>query len=216
MRETFSHALRLVFFTMLPCMIGLIVLREPITALLFQRGAFGHDATRLTADALLYYGLGLWAFSAMRIVLYAFYALQDTRTPVKIAVVSILANAVVGVVLMGPMGPNGLALALSLSSAFQLGLLLVALRRRMGAIGWRGIGRSLAGSVLCSLAMGGIVWVIARALTLNARNEAAQIVVKLPICIFAGVAVYGILASIFRRPELSEVKQLLVSGSREP
>ena len=58
--------------------------------LLFQRGAFDPVTTRLTAEALLYYAVGLWAFSGVRIVVSAFYALQDTKTPVKIAVISLL------------------------------------------------------------------------------------------------------------------------------
>jgi len=66
--DTFVHALKLVFFISIPAMVGLIVLREPIVALLFQRGEFDQSATRLTAQALLYYSLGLWAFSAVRIV----------------------------------------------------------------------------------------------------------------------------------------------------
>ena len=94
--DTFVHALKLVFFISIPAMVGLIVLREPIVALLFQRGEFDESATRLTAQALLYYSLGLWAFSAVRIVAATFFAMQDTRTPVKIAGLSILANIILG------------------------------------------------------------------------------------------------------------------------
>jgi len=88
-------------------MVGLIILREPVIALLFKRGAFDAETTRLTAVALLYYGIGLWAFSAVRIVVSTFYALQDTKTPVRMAVVSVIANIVLGVLLMGPLGPWG-------------------------------------------------------------------------------------------------------------
>ena len=85
MRHTFGHAHAVwFFFITIPAMAGLIVLREPIIAMLFQRGAFDLHSTRLTASALLYYSMGLWAFSAVRVVLNLFYALKDTRTPVRI------------------------------------------------------------------------------------------------------------------------------------
>jgi putative peptidoglycan lipid II flippase len=214
-KETFSHALTMVFFIMLPCMSGLIVLREPIVALLFQRGAFGADATQLTAGALLYYGMGLWAFSAVRIVLYAFYALKDTRTPMVTGVISVFANLVFGIGLMGPMQHNGLALALSLSSILNLGLLALALRKKMGAIGWRKIALSVSRSALCAGLMGMGVWALAQALIPGGRAPFTEIMAGLMICIFAGVAVYGILAFIFRLPELRAVKQLLVTGTKK-
>ena len=214
LKETFAHAIKMVFFIMLPCMAGLIILREPIVTLLFQRGAFGDDATRMTASALLYYGMGLWAFSAVRIVLYAFYALRDMRTPVLIAVISVLANLFCGVGLMGPMQHNGLALALSLSSMLHLGLLTLALRKKMGALGWRRIALSLSKSAFCAGLMGLGVWALAQALIPAGRAPFAEIMTGLLICIFAGVAVYGILAFVFRLPELRAVKQLVVIGTK--
>jgi hypothetical protein len=66
LKATFAYAMKLILFITLPAMVGLIVLREPIVALLFQRGEFGSDAAVLTAYALLYYAIGLWAFSAVR------------------------------------------------------------------------------------------------------------------------------------------------------
>ena len=68
-------------------MAGLVILREPIISLLFERGAFNAESVRLTAGALLYYGLGLWAFTSVRIVVSTFYALPDAGTPVRIALV---------------------------------------------------------------------------------------------------------------------------------
>ena len=153
--ETFSHAMSLVLFITIPAMVGLIVLREPIVALLFKHGAFDAQTTRLTSDALLYYALGLWAFSAVRIVVSTFYAMQDTRTPVKTATISILANILLGMALMGPMKHCGLALATSLASMVNLVLLVLALRNRLGVIRWRLIFssclRTLAASGLMAL-----------------------------------------------------------------
>ena len=154
LKDTFAQALKLVFFIMIPATVGLIILREPIVALLFQRGEFDAQATRLTAQALLYYSMGLWAFSAVRIVAVTFFALQDTRTPVRMAGISILANIALGVVLMKPLAHGGLALATSLASMLNLVLLIGALRTRLGSLGWKSIALSVCRSLVCSIVMG--------------------------------------------------------------
>ncbi len=134
LRQTFSQAIRLVFFITLPSMVGLIVLRDPIVSLLFQRGAFDGSSARLTASALLYYGMGLWAFAAVRVVLNVFYAMKDTRTPVIMGILAVAVNLVMGMMLAGPMRHNGLALAVSVASAVNLIGLILALRRRLGRL----------------------------------------------------------------------------------
>ena len=157
LRSSFSYALRLVFFITIPAMTGLIILREPIISLLFQRGAFDAASSRLTAEAVLYYAVGLWAFSGVRIVVAAFYSLQDTKTPVKTAVVSLLTNIVLSLLLMGSMQHGGLALATSLASGVNLTLLILALRRRLGRIGARGIIESVFRSAVCAAIMGAVI-----------------------------------------------------------
>ncbi|MBW2515693.1 MAG: murein biosynthesis integral membrane protein MurJ, partial [Deltaproteobacteria bacterium] len=142
LKETFGYAIRLTLFLTIPSMMGLIVLREPIITVLFQRGEFSPQATLLTAQALLYYAIGLWAFSAVRIVAATFFALKDTRTPMVMASVSILANIGLGIILMKPLAHAGLALATSLASVLNLALLVLALRKKLGSLGWRGIAQS--------------------------------------------------------------------------
>ncbi|MCX7634626.1 MAG: murein biosynthesis integral membrane protein MurJ [Syntrophales bacterium] len=131
-KRTVSFSLRLILFITLPATAALIVLRQPIISVLFQRGAFDAAATVKTADALLYYTLGLWAFSTIRVVVSAFYSLQDTRMPMKAAVVALVINAVSSVVLMFPLQHGGLALATSLASAVNVTMLFLVLRRRIG------------------------------------------------------------------------------------
>ena len=158
--DTFGHAMSLVLFITIPAMVGLIVLREPIVALLFQRGAFDEQATRLTSMALLYYVLGLWAFSAVRIVVSVFYALKDTRTPVITASISIATNLVLGVVLMGPLKHGGLALATSVASMVNLVLMVCLLRKKMGIIRWRPVLESCLKTIAASLIMAVVVLLV--------------------------------------------------------
>jgi putative peptidoglycan lipid II flippase len=205
LKDTFGHALKLVFFISIPAMLGLIVLREPIVALLFQRGEFNVLATRLTAQALLYYSLGLWAFSAVRIVAATFFALQDTRTPVKMAGISILANIVLGVVLMGPLAHGGLALATSLSSILNLGLLVHALRGKLGALGWRSIARSFCKTLMSSLAMGGVVWAVGLIILPDPNLGLAGLLAGVVGCIAAGICAYGAFSYALKSSELHVV-----------
>ena len=157
-RDTVCFSLRMVFFLTIPAMVGLIVLRVPIISLLFQRGEFDFLATLLTSKALLYYAVGLWAIAGVRIVAPAFFALQDMKSPVKVATVAFVANIVFGLILMRPLQHSGLALANSLSAAVNFLLLLAVLMRRVGMLDWGGILRSLSKVALASLPMGLIVY----------------------------------------------------------
>jgi len=159
-KETFSFALRLTFFVILPAMAGLIVLRRPILNLLFQRGAFSAFSTEMTAQALFYYALGLVAFAGVRIIVPVFYSLQDTRTPVKAAILALVANALLGVGLMGPLKHGGLALATSLSAGANFAVLCILLRRRIGPLGARRILRSFAKNLAASALMGAAAYAI--------------------------------------------------------
>ena len=209
MRHTFGHAMRLVFFITIPAMVGLIVLREPIIAMLFQRGAFDLHSTRLTASALLYYGMGLWAFSAVRVVLNLFYALKDTRTPVGIAVLTIVFNLVLGIALMGPMKHNGLALALTMASILNLALLSLALRKRLGALGGRAIVASALKSTCCSAIMGASVWGVSKWILPDGDVAGVALLPGVAGCVATGVFVFGLLARVLAMPELHTLLNII-------
>lgn len=216
LRQSYAYALKLVFFISIPAMTGLIILRDPIVELLFERGAFDAVTTQRTAEALVYYAIGLWAFSAARIVIAAFYALQDTKTPVKIAVVSLLVNMVLSVALMGPMRHGGLALATSLASAVNLLLLTRALRKRLGGINGRDIVRSMLRSCLSSAIMGGAVaagalWAIP-ACEANPWYLLAWVLGS----VAGGAILYGGCAWLFRCPELGALVDMVRITIRKP
>ncbi|MBZ0168640.1 MAG: murein biosynthesis integral membrane protein MurJ [Kofleriaceae bacterium] len=131
---TVAYAIRLVLFVTLPSMVGLIVFRVQIIQLLFERGAFDRTVTLATAEVVLFYAFGLGAYVSNRILVPAFYSLQDTATPVKIGMVAVVVNIVSSLLLMRPLGLGGLALATALSSFVNLGLLLIALQKRLGRL----------------------------------------------------------------------------------
>jgi putative peptidoglycan lipid II flippase len=190
-KATLRQSLQWVWFVIVPAMVGLIVLREPIVALLFERGAFGSDSTRLTAYALLWYSTGLWAYGALRILLAVFYALQDAYRPLKVAAVCVLVNLVFGLVLMPSMGHGGIALAAALSAALNVVLLSLMLRRKIGPLGGRQMMPAALRTACCTLLMGGAVyWLNARLGTTAASSSAMQ-AARLAGCVIAGFAVYA-------------------------
>jgi putative peptidoglycan lipid II flippase len=203
LKKTCTDALCMVFFITIPAMAGLIILAQPILALLFQRGEFDSTATRLTAYALSYYAVGLPAFSAVRILSATFYALQNTRTPAVITIAVIAFNLLLGVILMGPMAHGGLALAAALASILNLGLLAAALHARLGRIDWMRIARSITKTACCTAAMSAAVWALtALALTGQADNG-YRMLAEVTGAVLAGVAVYGLAARLVRSPELA-------------
>ena len=163
-RETLSFGLRLVFFIMFPAMAGLITLRVPIVNLLLQHGHFDRTSTLGVASALLYYAVGLWSFAGVRIVAQAFYSLQDTRTPVKIAILALFTNSLCSAafILWTPLQHGGLALAASLASMLNISLLTIQLRKKIGRIDASRILRSLLKIIPTSVVMGMIGWWISR------------------------------------------------------
>ncbi len=211
-KQTFAYGLRLIFFIILPSMVGLIVLRKPIISLLFQRGAFDAEAVRMTAWALLYYCLGLWAIAAVRIVIPVFYALRDTKTPVLTAVISIVANIFFSVILMTPLGHGGLALSTSLASILNLSLLLGAMHKKLGALGFGKIMNSFVKSVSGSLLMGIVVWFVSLYIVPEENAGNGILAIGIFTSIFLGILFYCGFSFLVKNPELEYVFTLVRRG----
>jgi putative peptidoglycan lipid II flippase len=130
-RETLAFALRLSGFVSLPAAVGLFILREPLVRVLYERGAFGAAETTATALALGCYALGLLGFAIAKVGAQAFYALGDTRTPVKVATAAMALNTVMAAALAVPLAHAGLALATSAGALAHAAALIWLLRRRL-------------------------------------------------------------------------------------
>ena len=157
LRRTLSLALRLILFLTLPASVGLMILGKPLVAFFFEHGAFTAASTDITVAALLFYAIGLFALSGIEILSRGFYALSDTRTPVTFAVVSMLANLILCLILVGPFGVRGLGLALSLSAILEFSLLFRVLRRRMFGLDEGHIANSVTRTVGATVLMAEVV-----------------------------------------------------------
>jgi putative peptidoglycan lipid II flippase len=207
--DTFSYSIQLIFFITLPAMAGLFVLREPIVALLFQRGQFGPESTRLTAYALAFYIAGLWAFSAVRILVSTFYSLQDTLTPVKMACFSIAANIALSLLLMGPLAHGGLALATSMASVLNFLLLAVSLRRRLGGLKSKKIIESIGKSMVCAVIMGSILAGMLAVFPLPPGAPLSRLAGGVAAGVGAGAALYALAAYALGCPELKDILRMM-------
>src|SRR5881296_455735 len=141
------------FYVAVPATVGLVMLRTPITRVLFERGQFTAPDTVATAQALLWYAVGLAGFSGARIVAQAFYAIGDASTAVKLGILSVAVNVASALLLMAPLAHGGLALASSIGAYANLGFLVIIARRRFGALGVRSIAWSLGRTATASLAL---------------------------------------------------------------
>jgi putative peptidoglycan lipid II flippase len=165
LRESLTASLRGVLLLALPAALGLILLRVPLIQLLYEHGGeFTSHSTEMVAWALLWYALGLVGHSLLEITVRAFYALQDTRTPVGVGILAMSLNVLFSLTLPGLfragglMPHGGLALANSLATTLEMLALLWLLRRRLGGLNgrrlWTGAGQALLGTIV----MGLLVW----------------------------------------------------------
>jgi len=133
-RATLSGTLRVILSLTIPVAVGMIVLGRPLIQLVFEGGRFGRASTEAVNLALQYYALGLVGHSTLEVVARTFYAQKDTRTPLSVAAIAMLANMGLSIMLLNPLGHAGLALANSLAVTFEVGLLFWLLRRRLYGI----------------------------------------------------------------------------------
>ncbi len=160
MKQTFGFALRVVSFITIPAAVGLILLRVPITQVLFQHGEFMAESTALTAHALLFYSLGLPAFAAIKLITPMYYSTQDTVTPAKAGAYALGLHVTLNIILLFAFGRflwnASPALASSLAAYFNFGALFLVFRGRYGALGTRAILGSLAKTIACAVAMAAV------------------------------------------------------------
>ncbi|MEP6961632.1 MAG: murein biosynthesis integral membrane protein MurJ [Acidobacteriota bacterium] len=158
-RQTISHALGNVFLLTLPSSIGLVVLGESIIGAIYQGGAFQIYDTQQTAIALSCFAIGLSGYSALKVLVPAFYSLGDSRTPMLVSIASIVINLSVATLLMREhMGQAGLAVTTSVVALFAFLIQFVMLRNRLGGIHGRALTGYVARVVAASLMMAAVIW----------------------------------------------------------
>jgi putative peptidoglycan lipid II flippase len=208
MKESLRYSLALILIVTLPASVGLILCAEPVFSLFFMGGAFGYYEVQQTAYALAVFAPGLLFVGMSRVIVPMFYSMKNTRTPVIISFWTLLVNAGLGVALMFPLQHVGLALALTVSSAFNALALIWALRRQMGALGLGKLANSFLRLLPGTALMSFVVWqVLSFAPWATAGNTILKAGVLLS-AILSGTLLYAAGCFVFRIPEAAVVADL--------
>ena len=210
LRGTLSWGLRSTFFVMLPASVGFLVLALPIVSTLFGGGKFDASSAQITARALLFYSIGLFAYGGTKILQSAFFALKDTVTPTKIAALALAVNIILNFLFMFPLKIAGLALATSLSGICSFLFLFFILKKRLGDFHTGQIIASFMRMLLATLFMGAVCYLVSLKITFGGGFLRKFLVLGLALS--SGVAAYIFFCFIFR---VSEMRELWMGVSRK-
>lgn len=205
MRRTVSSGLRMMLMLNVPATIGLMVLAQPIIALLLERGEFLPRDTTATAAALMFYAPGLLGYSIVKIASPSFYSLRDARTPVAVSVLSVAVNLGLNLVLVRVMGFRGLALGTAIAALLNATLLLWLLDRRLDGLDGRRILVAFLKIAAASVVMAAAAYYTSEWLTtaVPGRGELAKLL-RVTASIAAGILALLAAAKLLRIAEFDE------------
>ncbi|MDK2564876.1 murein biosynthesis integral membrane protein MurJ [Romboutsia sedimentorum] len=212
-KQNISKSINIIIISMVPIMIMIMDLSTPIVRILFENGSFDQRATYLTSTALFYYSIGIVAYGLNDILSKAFYSLQDTKTPVKNATMSVIINVFLSIVLVKYMGIGGLALAGSISAIVSTILLFVSLRKKIGQIGLKNILVIFTKVILSAVIMGIVIrssYNILYGFGANMISESRELMAIIAsICVVLGLIVYVCLILLLNVKEAKEIVNLV-------
>lgn len=204
LKKTLSFGLRATFFVMVPASVGFMVLAQPIIQTIFLGGRFDAYCATQTANALVYYSLGLFAYGATKILQSCFFALKDTRTPAIIAFVALVTNIVFNAILMYPMKLSGLALATSISGINSFLLSFFILEKKLKGFNSKQIFASFLRILIASVFMGVTCYILSR-VNILPQNHTLYRWINLALLICVSMLSYLVFCFIFRVKEMQEL-----------
>lgn len=206
---TQNRGLELALLLTLPAAVGLAMAAEPILAVLFQHGKFTAADTAATAPALAAYAAGLPAFVLIKVMAPAYFARQDTKTPVKIAALTMAVNIVLTVALGLFLAQLGIALALSVAGWVNALLLIAVLRRRGHFALDARARRALPRILLAALGMGALLLLLEYALAPALAGRFALKLAALAALVGAGLVGFAVLALVFGAADWRDLRRRL-------
>lgn len=196
-------ALKSITLIILPIMTGFMILAKPITSLIYERGAFGVEDVFMTSTALMFYSVGMLALAFCELLNKSFFAMHDSKTPMKTSVVSMVCNIVLSIVLSRVMGFGGLALATALASVVNAIALFWYMSRKNGKIFTTGDIKNFVKIIVADLVMAVAVWVVYQYAPLPFAK------ISVPVtCGIVGVIVYGLACVLLKVKEIDMISGL--------
>ncbi len=162
LRNSFSFGIKILSLFILPSTVGLIVLSHPIIKLFYEHGLFGSQDTNMTEIALVCYTIGLFAIATLRLIISTFYALKDTRTPLKIGFYIVIFNIILDLLLVRYLAHAGIALATSIAAILHFIILGIFLNKKIRGVFSKDLLEFFWKTLVASIFMGIVCWAVSQ------------------------------------------------------
>jgi len=210
LRATISKGIRATVFVAVPATVGLIMVAEPLISAAFEHGRFTDEDTAMVVRTLGFYALGLCGYFAQHILVRAFYSMQDSKVPMRSALVAVFANLLLNLTLIWYLGRAGLACATAICSYLQVAILVAVLQKRLGHSILDGFLAALVKTILATVLMyvagAGIIFLMVKLPDSRWCN-----ILRLAVVVPSAAAVYLLAAKFLHIEMLS-----LLTGERQP
>jgi len=212
MKESFSFGIKLLSLFTLPSTVALLVLSYPVVRLFYEHGLFNPQDTDLTKVALICYTIGLYALALLRLVISTFYALKDTKTPMKIGFLVVIFNIILDLILVRYLGHAGIALATSLAAIVHLIMLSIALQKKIKGLFTKELFTFFWKTGLACLLMGLFCWGVSQYFDFK-FNMSLKIYQLNQVLIsgIIGLMVYYFSGIMMGIPEFRNAKQIILN-----
>lgn len=208
--KSLVSGMALVSLVAIPSAVGLMVIREPLIQIVFQRGAFDAYATQRTAVALWYFSMGLWAIGANAVVTRAYYAMNLVKIPLLLGLLSAIVNVLLSIALMPYMGHGGLALANSLSASINIMLLLIIFCKYLPTLKMIKLFIPFMKALTAAFLMGIILWVVMpHTKDLIGTTSFLGLVIQLGVLVALGALIYATMLIVLKTKELDLLRKML-------
>ncbi len=197
LRRTIARGISATVFVAVPATAGLFLVAKPLVSAVFEHGEFPAEATPIVAGTLVFYAIGLCGYFSQQIMARAFYSMQDSKTPMKSALIAVLVNVILNLTLIWFMGAAGLALSTAICSYLQVCILVIVLRKRLGRSILQGLGGAVGktfAATVPSLLVGAGVMAACAGLPQSRIFNVLRLVLVVP----ATAAVYVFAAKLLR------------------
>ncbi len=213
-----TRAIRLLLYVMIPIAVLTAVLRHELVGVLFGGGKIGAADLDRIATTLLWFLTGLAAHALIAVLARAFYARQDTSTPVLAAVAAVAMNTTLAVALVGPLGLSGIALAIALAAWMEALVLLVILRARIVTLRVGPIGRTALQAIVGSLIAGPLAFGTAALIGRALAPDPSRLMLVADVAVVSAVfgLAYAGVSVVLRIPELASIVEVMVDLVRRP
>jgi len=200
--ETITKSIKFAVFIAIPATAGLILVAKPLIMVIFEHGKFSGQATDATAWTLYFYSLGLCGFFAQQVLTRAFYSLQDSKTPMRSAIIAVCLNIFLNLTLIWPLGTGGLALSTAICSYLQVVLLITDLRRRFGRTILLNLRTTIIKTVIGAVIMTLSAWILLYMMRTLPQTRMFNII-RIAVIVPSAGAVYYLAAKLLRNASLS-------------